>query len=205
MFGMVDSYAPGVAPAKGSGFTGDVMPVKLLVQPNGATISGTFVPDVAGRYLVVLQGAGGPAGGGNQGGPGALAARVVRLRKAQGLPYVVSAAYAIGSVVDCTVAFADRIMTAGKGQQGVPDSPEADPPVVGHNGAGGVASGGDVNLNGVQGAAQAPSYGPFIGGAKPGGADNNHIAGVPGGPGIGVNVVSQWGAAGRLTICYIGP
>jgi hypothetical protein len=198
MFGMVDAYAPGVSPAKGSGFTGDVMPVKLLVQPQRTTVSGVFVAPVAGRYQFVLHGAG--AGSGvSPGGPGALAARVVRLRRAQEIPYVVSAAYNV-TPVNSTVTFPDRVMTAGPGANGGDDGSGN-----GIGGNGGTASGGDVNINGAVAhehypSSQAPSYGAFIGGTTSGSAGT--VAGAPGAPGPSFGTP---GAPGQLAVIYIGP
>jgi hypothetical protein len=200
MFGIVDGYAQGISPPKAGGLLNDPSPIKLIVEPTDTPGAGIFVAPSQGRYQFVLQGAGGTGnngGGPATGGPGALALRVVRLAKGQRIPYTVSHGGYLHAParVDSSVTFGDRIMIAGRGGDALDDVTY---------GAGGIASGGDININGVTGSIQAPSYGPFLGGTR--GQDATPTS-APGGPGnyIGSGGGPNEGAAGRLTVTFLGP
>ena len=91
------------------------------------------------------------------------------------------------------VNFPDRTLTAGAGQGASWDFELEE----GSDGSGGVAAGGDINVNGESGGSAGASYGPFIGGGVRAGSAP---AGVPGGNGDGAN---HFGAPGRLIVTRV--
>lgn len=202
MLGLVDAYAQGVSPPKAGGYVADPSPIKLIVQPMTADISGTFVAPAPGRYQFALHGAGANRSNERQGGPGGLAIRTVRLTRGQSVAYTV--AHAIDGGIpapDSSVTFSDRTMRvtgAGSGD----DDPNSDGDTSdGVDGLGGVATGGDINMNGSDGSNQAPSYGAFVGAV---GASSGPVQNVPGAPGR-TGLGPRFGGSGRLIIVYIGP
>lgn len=201
VFGLVDSYSAGIDPPKNGGISNDPSPVKLIASGTYASTSGTFVAPQPGRYQFVLQGAGASGFGGAQGGPGGLAARTLRLAKGQSVAYAISSASSgTGTASTSTVTFVDRTMTVTAG--GLGDGTDPDHPILG---VGGVATGGDININGVAGASEAASLGAFSGGPR--GDGTLHQPGMtPGGPGLGIpDDDCAISGAGRLIVTFLGP
>lgn len=182
---------------KGQGMDGrkaslyDPFPIKLTVDPSyPGTGVGSWVVPTSGSYLFALHGNGGGGLGSLPGGPGGLAIKTVNLRAGQIVSYVVGGQTAGGSGNDCTVTFPDGSVmkvTPG-GQASVSPAP----------GVGGVATGGDININGVSGSFSAASYGGITGGV--GGSGYSGVtAGAP-----GSNNTGPEGGAGRLLVVLLG-
>lgn len=178
-----------------AGGLADVNPVKLLrVGKSTADVSISFLAEIPGLYQFALYSNGGNGSPNLGGGGGSLAIKTKRLRKSEVATILL--AYNAAS----TVTFDDgSVLTAGRGGNTNPGVSV---------GAGGVATGGDVNLSGTSGSASgaaylggsAPSYLGFVGGQS---ADTPVLGNAtPGGGGTGF--AQQAGCPGQIIVTYVG-
>lgn len=151
-----------------------------------------------GTYRFVLWGSGGGgdnAGPNEGGGGGAHVQKTARVRAGQLVPVVVGGpSLPDDSGAATTVALPSGLVSAGGGEKGN----------AGAGGAGGIATGGDVNVNGSDsfgstGGASASS-GLFAGG----GVSMGGVASIPGGGG-GISGPQFGGGGGYLVIVREGP
>ena len=180
----------GLAPGLGRGATmsgnrpasGSNTPLAyILAGMSFDPLSATYTVVKAGRYRIVAWGGGGTRVS-SDGGGGGLAIKDVRLSLSSAVSITVgSAAGAASSRNNTSVTLPDGTTILANG--GVNDG-----------GAGGTASGGDINVSGSVGG-QAGSYDVYVGGAA---AQN------PGGGGAVQSANTRNPGAGLVMILYLG-
>lgn len=168
----------------------------------------TFVAPKAGNYIFVAWGAGGgfSSGGGLAGTSGAYIEITRRLGVGQKVAIVCGRGQTTIAGQDSTVTFDNGlVVTAGGGGA--------------NNGTPGIASNGDVNLNGSAQATDglgtgggvhtgsnsggaAPANLPFRGGA---GSDTDALGGYAPGSGAGVAAFNLSGAPGMVIVMFVRP
>lgn len=201
MHGLRENYFQEASPPKAGSVGYDPSPVKLLADPLKDNLAGVFTAPAAGLYQFVLFGPGGNGWSDHvdaDGGAGALAIRWLRMARGETASYLVGGGFG-GTHGDSTVTFRDRVMTAGAGGAGSEEDLTEDV-YAAHQGAGGMASGGDLNLSPTIGATQAPSYGAFPGGTK---GTGSLPPARPGGPGWRDSASNRVGAPGQLVVTFI--
>lgn len=181
------------------------------------TASGNFtVP--AGVYWLDVEGWGGGGGGGGSstgggtaggGGPGGYFRKLLAVTPGQVIPYAIGAGGNPGGLGGSGTAggattFSLGSLSAGGGGAGLPNP-------SGNSGAGGVASGGDINISGAAGSSgaasnvqggsggQVPGGGGSSGSGAQGAAGSGTIPGGAGGGG-GSNSTGGSGARGQVNV-----